>query len=615
MSTKQKTQTLLSYFFRYKGWFFVGFLALFFTNALQFLLPRSLGWFTDALVGSKKPVPPSTSYLSSLLRPVFAPIEQWVKETALSGYWRIFVFFVVISLIVLAARVISRLVIFYAGRLIEYDLRQDIFAQLLRLPPSYYRRTSLGDILSRTSNDLAAVRLIFGPGLLNVVNTTIVFITGLPLLLFISPKLTLAAFAPFPFILLGVVFVIRRMFKANVQTQVKLAELSARAEETISGVTVVQSYAREDAFTRRFAANGKEYIAASMDLVKMRGILGPMVGTFGGFGVAFAFWIGGEEVIAGRMGFGDLLTFQATFTLIAWPIAALGFVISIFERGRAAYTRISSLLAEVPTLLDPEHPDTAPTNGDLEVKNLSCGYGDQKILHDVSFSVPAGDCLGIVGATGSGKSTLVMALARLLEVAPNTIFLGGKDVTTLRLRDVRTRISLVQQEAFLFADTIAENLAFGLGGDNKDSREGIKEAARTARFMQDIDGFPQGFDTEVGERGVQLSGGQKQRASLARAILRPSDILILDDSLSAIDAYTESEILSELPKMSKGKSLLIVSHRIAAVRHANKIIVLERGVIVEQGTHQELLAKKGRYAELDRLQRLKEELKELEQGA
>jgi ATP-binding cassette subfamily B protein len=512
-------------------------------------------------------------------------------------------------------RTASRVLIFNAARNIEYGLRRDLFRHLMRLDGAFFRRSATGDVMSRLTNDLGAVRGLFGPGILNAVNSTIIYASTLWLLVHLSPRLTLYALLPYPFLLLGARLSGRIMFKASREIQEQLGLMSTSIQEDLAGVAVVKHYGLEELRHRRFRGLNDEYLARSLRLARSRGVLGPLFAMLAGAGTLIVLWAGGRQVIAGRMTLGSLVAFNALVVQLSWPTIALGWIISLWQRGVAGWARVRELLVTEPRIADPA---PAADDGDavlaptLEVRGLTVTIDDRRVLDDVTFAVPAGATLAIVGPTGAGKTTLVDALARLQDVAPGTVAVGGRDVTRLPLARLRGLFGYAPQDAFLFSATVVENIAFGVREslDAAALRERVVRAGEAAGLAPDVAVLPDGWDTLVGERGITLSGGQRQRVALARALASDPRILMLDDTLSSVDAQTEREILTRLRPILRERTSVVVSHRVAAVKEADQILVLDAGRVAERGTHAELLAAGGLYASLYREQLAAEALSE-----
>ncbi len=515
-----------------------------------------------------------------------------------------------------AIRTASRVLIFNAGRNIEYTLRRDVFHHLVRLDPGFYRRNATGDIMSRLTNDLSAVRMLFGPGLLNLFNTTLVYASTLTLLLRLSPRLTLMALVPYPLLLLGARLSSRLMYRSSRELQEQLGAMSTSIQEDLAGISVIKHYGLEERRQARFGVLNDEYLTRAVRLVRARGALGPLFAMLGGAGTLIVLWAGGREVIMGRMTIGALVAFNAYVVQLSWPTIALGWIIGIWQRGIAGWSRVRELLATTPAIRDA--PGVSDVTGDLrpslEVRHLSVTVDGRRLLDDVSFSIAAGQTLAVVGPTGAGKTTLVDAVLRLQDVAPGAIAIGGHDVTSLPLARLRSLVGYAPQDAFLFSATLAENVGFGLrDGEALDvaaRRARIVRAAEAAGLAPDVAILPDGYDTLVGERGITLSGGQRQRVALARALAAQPRLLILDDSLSSVDAQTEREILARLAPILRERTSIVVSHRVSAVKDADQILVLDRGRVAERGTHGDLLTAGGLYASLYRDQLAAEALAE-----
>jgi ATP-binding cassette subfamily B protein len=513
-------------------------------------------------------------------------------------------------------RTASRVLIFNAARNIEYAMRRDLFRHLMRLDAAFFRRSATGDVMSRLTNDLGAVRGLFGPGVLNVINSTIIYASTLLVLVRLSPTLTLYALLPYPFLLLGARLSGRIVFKSSREIQEQLGLMSTSIQEDLAGVAVVKHYGLEELRHRRFRALNDTYLERSLRLVRARGVLGPLFAMLAGTGTLIVLWAGGRQVIEGRMSLGALVAFNAYVVALSWPTIALGWIISLWQRGVAGWARVRELLETEPRVKDPATP-IAPLPAiapSIEVKDLAIAIEGRRLLEGVSFSVRAGATLAIVGPTGAGKTTLVDALVRLQDVAVGTVFLGGHDVTSLPLADLRGLFGYAPQDAFLFSATVAENIAFGVRDSAKlDAaalRARVVQAGEAAGLAPDVAILPDGWDTLVGERGITLSGGQRQRVALARALASDPRILMLDDTLSSVDAQTEREILTRLQPILRERTSIVVSHRVAAVKEADHILVLDAGRVAERGTHAELLAMGGLYASLYREQLAAEQLAE-----
>jgi ATP-binding cassette subfamily B protein len=499
----------------------------------------------------------------------------------------------------------SRILIFNAGRNIEYRLRGDVFRHLLRQDAGFFRAHPTGDVMSRLTNDLSAVRMLFGPGLLNLFNTALVYLTTLWLLVHLSPRLTLWALLPYPALLAGARLFSRQMYKASRAIAEQLGTMSTSIQEDLSGIAVIKHYTLEPGREAQFRRLNDEYLARSLTLVRSRGTLTPLFAMLGGAGTLIVLWAGGREVIAGRLSIGGLVAFNAYLVLLSWPTIALGWIIGIWQRGLAAWIRVRELLSTAPRISDPPGEageDVALGAPSIEVRDLSVVVDGRRLLDGVSFSLPAGATLAIVGPTGAGKTTLVDAIVRLQEVAPGAVIVGGHDVTRIPLATLRGRVGYAPQDAFLFSATVAENIGFGIHDPGADAPERIRLAAEAAGLAPDIASLPDGYDTLVGERGITLSGGQRQRVALARALAAAPQILILDDSLSSVDAQTEREILTRLQPILAGRTSVLISHRVAAVKDADQILVLDGGRVAEIGTHGALLERGGVYASLYREQ-------------
>jgi ATP-binding cassette subfamily B protein len=600
--------TAWSYLGRYRGPIAAGVVMLVLTNAL-FLGVAS---YTGKAIQSLKDGDADAVPVEALWMVVFA------LGTALTRIW-------------------SRIWIFNAARAAEYDLRSDLFRHLLTLDAGFYRRNATGDIMSRLTNDVQTVRAMWGAGILQMLNTLFAFGPVLVMMLRIDPVLTMWAILPYPTIVfVGRVFG-RRIFTSSRAVQTQLGTLSSDLQEDLGGIQVIKSYGLEPERRAKFVASSAKLLDANMALTRVRQQLVPVLAALSSLGTVITLWVGGRAVIAGDVELGQLFEFLMYVARLVWPTLALGWMLSLLQRGAASWKRLEQLFDTRPAVVDGDVaiPD-GELRGALELRGLTVAIDDRKLLDDVSLTCPAGSITAIVGRTGAGKSTLVDALTRMIDVAPGQIFLDGRDVTTLGLGQLRQAIGYAPQEAFLFSTTIADNVAMGYGagravpraradelaqigastkgeealdplrGGTVDGR--VDQAAQAAGLERDIDAMPDGFATVVGERGITLSGGQRQRVALARALAKAPRVLVLDDSLSSVDAETERIILGHLREVMKGRTSILISHRVAAVKSADQIAVLDNGRIVELGTHAQLLARGGVYAELYQTQLDPEEL-------
>ncbi len=519
---------------------------------------------------------------------------------------------IVVMLGAAVVRVLSRVVVFNAGRDAEYELRAAFDEKLLALGPSFYRRMSTGEIMSRVTNDLAQVRLLLGFGVLNVINTVFALVSALAVTIPISGRLTLAALAPLPLLLLVSRRLSHEFYTRTRDAQAAIGKMSARVQTSIAGVRVIRSFSLEEAELKAFDRTNDAYLERSLALARLRGSLGPIMQITIAVGILVVFWYGGLLVLRHELDAGGFLTFNRALSRLTWPLLSLGFVLGLVQRGRAAYDRLRDVYVAEPDIVDGPAPAPRAISGHLEVRNLTFAYGTNQVLRGVDLTLEPGRSLAIVGRTGSGKSTLAVLLARLQPTPRGCVFLDGTDVCDLPLAVVRGAVGYAQQSAFLFSTTAARNIGFPLDDpDSPESFERIKHAAAEARVHDEITSLPDGYDTVVGERGVQLSGGQKQRVALAMAFVSDPRILILDDPLSAVDARTERGILEAIDRQRAQRSVLLVTHRVAAAARCDHIVVLDAGRILEQGTHAELCARGGLYAAFAEEQRIEHELEEL----
>jgi len=504
---------------------------------------------------------------------------------------------------------LTRWIIIGISRDIEFDLRNDLFRHLESLSYSFYQRTRTGDIMAKATNDLNAVRMLLGPAIMYTANTIVFTLGALAFMLKISPRLTLYAFLPLPAISIVIQYFGRRIHERFERIQAMFSDISARAQENFSGARVVRAYVQEEAEIAAFEEANQEYIRRSLKLVRLMGMLWPTLETTLGLAVVLVLWLGGREVLLGRISVGKFVAFNTYMVQLTWPIIALGWVINIFQRGTASMGRINELLIEKPEIIDTPTLD-APQQivGDIEFRHLSYSYNGAPVLHDINLRIPAGSSLAIVGPTGSGKTTLVNLIPRVYDAARGSVLIDGRAIQDYPVETLRRNIGFVPQETFLFSDTIRENIAFGT---DQVTDEEIKNAAQGANIAADIESFPEQYRTIVGERGLTLSGGQKQRTAIARAIIRDPRILILDDALSSVDTHTEDKILNHLREVMLGRTTIFISHRVSTVRNADQIAVLHGGRLVELGTHDELIAHNGYYTDLYNKQLLEEELAEV----
>lgn len=511
-------------------------------------------------------------------------------------------------------RVLSRVVVFNAGRIAEYELRSALLAHLQKLGPSFYTKMPTGEIMSRATNDLTQVRLLLGFGILNAINTVFGLVSAFYVMLTIHPGLTFASLAPLP-----VLMWVTRQFSTQLYSRQKanqdaLGAMSDQVQSSITGARVVRSFNLEEAQAEAFDKTNRDYLEKSLSLAKLRGSMGPVMQSITSAGVLIVFWYGGMLMVAGSIDAGDFLVFFRALGRLTWPLMALGFLVGLLQRGRAAYSRLAEIYQAEPEIVDGPLPAPAQVNGAISVRDLHFAYGEHEVLSRVSFDLEPGSSVAIVGKTASGKSTLAQLLPRLLNTPRGAIFLDGQDIVDLPLTTVRHSIGYAQQNPFLFSTTAGQNI--GLALDEPNSRESlltIRGAAKRAHVLDELLALPDGLDTVVGERGVQLSGGQKQRVSLAGAFVLGPHVLVLDDPLSAVDAKTESGILDAIDEQMAERGVILITHRVAAARRCAQILVLDQGQIVERGTHEELCRMGGIYSSFAEEQRIQSELEKLGQ--
>jgi ATP-binding cassette subfamily B protein len=578
--TLNELRTLLPYLRKYRRSVWVGVVFILFTNAFMLISPRVLKYAIDGL---------GTGITSTRLLLAAAMI---LGVSLLEGTCR---YFMRQSMIVMS-------------RLIEYDLRNDYFRHLQKMSRAFFHRNSTGDLMARATNDLGAVRTFVGPGLMYSSNTFVTAAGAFALMLTIDVKLTLYAMIPMPIMAIMVNRFMTRINDTFKRIQEQFARITTKAQENLSGIRVVKAYVRERHEIEGFRTLNKSYVKENLSLVRIESFLWGAMGFLSGLGGLVLLWLGGIEVIDGRITRGDFVAFYVYLGMLTWPMIALGWVINLAQQGSASMGRINKILQEQPAIADDAATDTGikGIDGDIEFRDVGVSYGsDRWVLRNITLHIRRGMTVAIVGHVGSGKSTLVSLVSRLLDPTEGTILVDGKDIRKVPLEVLRRHIGFVPQETFLFSETIQENISFGVDGA---AVEEIERAAQQAEIDHDIKDFPDKFSTLLGERGINLSGGQKQRVAIARALLRQPRILILDDALSSVDTYTEERILHHLRGIMRERTSLLISHRVSTVKDADLIVVLEEGRVAEQGDHDELLDKDGIYADLYRKQQLEEAL-------
>jgi ATP-binding cassette subfamily B protein len=504
---------------------------------------------------------------------------------------------------------LQRWIVIGASRRIEYELRNDFYGHLQRLPLRYYQEQRTGDLMSRATNDLASVRMLVGPAVMHSVSSLLIVAGSFVMMLRIDTTMALVSLAALP-----LVATLTKVFGQKIHTRFKSVQdyfgtISARVQENLAGVRVVRAFGQEENELRTFKEMNREFVGRNRSLIRITATFNPLLHMLFGIGFGVMFILGSRKMLAGQLSIGAFVAFQFYLGRMIWPLIAIGWVINLFQRGMASMLRLHEVWSVEPEVAMGGAVVDAPARGDIEVRDLTFSYdGVHPVLRDVSLAVRHGQTVGIVGRTGSGKSTLLSLISRAFEPPPGTVFIDGRPVEAIDLKQLRGWIGMVPQETFLFSESLAENIRFGRAGA---ASEEIDESADLAGLSGDVAAFPKGLETVIGERGITLSGGQKQRTAIARALVREPLILMLDDALSAVDTGTEERILRSLKTVREGRTVLIVSHRVSSVKDADIIVVLEEGRIVERGTHDSLLRRDGYYADLYRRQTLEEELSEI----